>query len=329
MNLDNETMNHLIRRGIARPTFSASPNTSIWFDETGAVKPGKEKMPLVDALELLIETGIALHPDSVHPPHLVGIQLQTEVFSKVILSLARGAPIQPKLEDDPKDVERQIDAEISNARDAHKVAVKVLADLVDIEKIREKKGNKFKSKDEYTMDRFVSALKASPHPEFTKTLLSVSGPDRVQWTGPKGPLPALVLPMRPALMAERAVEVDAKVLFVRDKQSVAYVEIVSPANEYSKAVLCHHNSEVELKFDLSSTQRDDLVLLQYLGQSVRLKASAMCAVHNKFGKKTVLTLKKIAVSREKMNELHATVHQLRLPFDSETNEERPQPESPT
>jgi hypothetical protein len=262
MNLDNETVNHLIRRGFAKPTFSALPKMSSWFDESGAIKPGLDKLPLVTGMELLIETAISLHPDAVHPPHLVGIQISTETLSKVILTLVRGTPLQPELDDDPKATKRQIDKEISDAIGAHKVAAKVLSELDDVEKIRATKKEKFTFADEYTMDKFVTALKSSPHPEFTKTLLSTSGPDAIQWTGPKRTLPILETPMKQALMAGKTVLVDAKILYVKEKQGVAFIEIDSPANDYSKTVLCHYNAEVELKFDLTSTEGDDLLLLQ-------------------------------------------------------------------
>ena len=320
MNLDNETVNPLIRRGFSKTTFSALPKTSSWFDESGAIKPGLDKVPLVTAMELLIETAISLYPDAVHPPHLVGIQISTATLSKVILTLARGMPIQDDLDDDPKATDRQIAKEVSDAIGAHKVAAKVLSTVDDVEKIRATKKEKFTFTDEYTMDKFVTALKSSPHPEFTKTLLSASGPDAIQWTGPKGALPILKTPMKQALMAAKTISIDAKVLFVRDKQGVAYVEIDNLVDEYSKGVLSHYHSEVELRFDLNGTERDDLLLLQFRGDTVRMNVSATCAIHQKFCKKTVLTLKKILIPHKQMNQLHATVRQFPLPFGSDKDD---------
>jgi len=320
MNLDNETVNHLIRRGFAKPTFSALPKMSSWFDESGAIKPGLDKVPLVTAMELLIEAAISLYPDAVHPPHLVGIQLSTATLSNVIVTLARGMPLQVDLDDDPKATDREIAKEVSDAIGAHKVAAKVLSAVDDVEKIRAKKKEKFTFSDEYTMDKFVTALKSSPHPDFTKTLLSMSGPDAIQWTGPKGTLPILQTPMKQALMAAKTVSVDAKIICVKEKQGVALIEIDKLANEYSKSVLCHYNSEVELKFDLAGTERDDLLLLQFRGDKVPMNVSATCAIHQKFCKKTVLTLKKILISRREMNELHDTVRQFPLPFGADKND---------
>ena len=100
-------------------------------------------------------------------------------------------------------------------------------------------GNAAKSHAKFrlSMDEYVDMVAASPSPDFTKLLLADAGPDQVRWISPAGPLAPLDQTMVSSLLAKKFVEVEARVLNVRDKQGTAVVEIDSCRNDYSTAVL--------------------------------------------------------------------------------------------
>jgi hypothetical protein len=317
MILDNEVIVHLIRSGKGRKTFSKSTNLANYVDADNHVLPNRQRMPLLDALVCVIDTGISLYPDQIHPGEFVGIEVATDVVRDLILSLVRTQPIQADIDDDPdsKGFERQVDKEVKDAHAANKVADSILKKLASTEKLKEKQGEKFDSKKDFSMDDYVKAVATSPSPDFTKLLLSDAGPDRTKWISPSGPLSPLTYPMTPALTAKHAVDIVVRVLYVREKHGVAMVEIASKTNDYSQQMLCHHNAEVELRFDPAQIERDDLVLMQYLKKDIPLRVAAICATHSKVSRKTVLTLNKLLVSRTALNELHVRFRQLDLPLE--------------
>ncbi len=316
MILDNELVNHIIRQGKSRKTFSKALDLRHFLDEEGNVASGRESMPLLDALDCLIKAGIDLHPEKIHPANLVGLEVSTAVIRDAVITLSRIEPMQGDLLDPPKKpFEKQVDGEIQDAIGAHKVAEKLLKKLALLERRRDEGADVINPQSDMTMDTYVQLVNASPNPDFTKTLLSESGPGGTQWFSPKGPLPALETVMVAALTASKSVEVDVKVLYVREKLGFAMLEVVGYKNEYSQSMLCHHNAEVELRFDPEQIERDDLILMQYRRGTVPLRAAAHCATYPKAAKKTVLTLIKLLVSREEMNKQHAAVHQFNLPFE--------------
>jgi hypothetical protein len=320
MILNNDVVNHLIRQGKSRRTFSGSLDLTHYLDQHGQVMPDRQRMPLLDALDSLISAAQALHPDDVHPQNLVGIELPTDIVKSVVVSLCRVEPMQGDLLDPaPKSFQRQVDEEVKDAIGAHKSAETILKKIPVQDDQGYEAGNRTRPKDLLSMDTYVQLVNASPNPEFTKTLLADAGPDGTQWFSPHGVLAALKTPMAAALVASKTVEVEVNVLYVREKLGLAMVEIVGYKNAYSESMLCHHNAEVELKFDSDQIERDDLVLIQYRKDTVVIRANAMCGTHRKTAKKTVLTLAKLLVSREEMNKLHAAAHQLRLPFSDEGN----------
>lgn len=316
MILNNDIVNHLIRQGKSRRTFSAALDLSNYLDQSGQVLPERQRMPLLDALHSLISAALGLHPDDIHPSNLVGIELPTDVVNSVVVSLCRVEPLQRDLLDlAPKPFERQVDDEVKDAIGAHKSAENILKRIPIQVDHEYETGNRTRPKDLLSMDTYVKLVNASPNPEFTKTLLADAGPEGTQWFSPNGVLAPLKTTMTAALVASRPVEVEIKVLYVREKLGLAMVEIVDYKNDYSRSMLCHHNAEVELKFDSDQIERDDLVLIQYRKDTVVVRATAMCGTHRKAAKKTVLTLAKLLVSREEMNKLHAAAHQLGLPFE--------------
>jgi hypothetical protein len=317
MILDNEVISYLIRNSKGRKTFSKSVSLPGYLDEENNVITERQRMPLVDALVCLVDTGIGLYPDHVHPNDLVGIDVATEVVRDLVFSLVRVPPVQADIEDAPGSdgFEKKVDREVKDAHAANKVADGILKKLALTEKLKEMQGNKFDPKDDFFMDDYVKAVATSPSPEFTKLLLSDAGPGRTKWISPKGTLSPLTRPMTPALTAKHAVDIVVRVLYVREKLGFAMVEISTKVNEYSKKVLCHHNAEVELRFDPVRIERDDLVLMQYLKKDIPLRAAAICATHSKFSRKTVLTLNKLLVSRTALNELHVSFQQLAMPLE--------------
>lgn len=114
------------------------------------------------------------------------------------------------------------------------------------------------------------------------------------------------------MTASKSVEVNVKVLYVREKLGCAMLEIVRYKNEYSKSMLRYHNAEVELRSDTEQIERDDSILMQYRRGTVPLRSAALCATHPKASKKTVLTLMKLLVSREEMNKQRAAARQFNL-----------------
>jgi hypothetical protein len=310
MILDNDTVNNMIRKGDGHKTISTVLQLSSYLDENGKVILDRVNMPLYDALNALVIAGMALHPDQVHPNHLVGVSTSTEAVKALVVSLMRVPP-------DPKPMEKQVDEEFENAVGAHKTAEKILNKLADESKRKDQTGSKGGTKEALTMDTYAKFVEESPNPGLTKTLLAEAGPDCTHWFTGVGPLPALGTPMVPALTASKSVEVLVKVLYVREKLGVAMVEIVDYRNDYSRRMLCHHNSEVELRFDIEQIERDDLVLIQYRKVAVPLRATAICATHPKAAKKTVLTLSKLLISREEMNKLHTAAKQIGLPFEDD------------
>lgn len=318
MILDNDTVNYMIRKGDGHKTISTSLPLSSYLDEDGDVAPDRANMPLHDALNALVTAGLALHPDKVHPPHLVGISVSTASVRALVLSLTRVPPIQGSLlEPDSKPIEKQVGDEVDIAVGAHKTAEKILNKLSEVTRRTDETGAKVGANEAMTMDTYAKLVQESPSPELTKQLLSAAGPDGTHWFTGSGQLPALRTPMVAALTAAKSVEILVRVLYVREKLGVAMVEIVNYRNEYSRTMLCHHNSEVEIRFDTEQVERDDLVLIQYRKEVVPLRATAICATYPKAAKKTVLTLSKLLVSRIDMNKLHAAAHQLGLPFESE------------
>jgi hypothetical protein len=316
MILDNELVNHLIRQAKSRKTFSKALDLRHFLDEDGSVATGRGSMPLLDALDCLIKAGIDLHPDRIHPANLVGIEVSTAVVKDAIITLSRVEQIQGDLLDPPqKPFEKQVDSEIQDAIGAHRVAEKLLKKVALLEQRKGDGADARNAQIDMTMDAYVQIVNASPNPGFTKTLLSEAGPGGTQWFSPKGPMPALETVMVPALTASKSVEVEVKVLYVREKLGFAMLEIVGYKNEYSRSMLCHHNAEVELRFDPEQIERDDLILLQYRRDTVSLRAAALCATYPKASKKTVLTLSKLLVSRVEMNKQHAVVHQFDLLFE--------------
>jgi len=320
MILDNETVNHLIRLGKSRKTFSKLASFNYCLDEIGNVPSERNSMPLLDAFECLIEAGLSLHPDKVHPGNLVGLEISCSLVKDAVVSLCRVEKMQMDFIDSPlKSFKKQVDDEIKDAIGAHGAAEKVLKKLASQEKRRDANGDRFDSKSALTMDAYVEMVESSPSPEFTKLLLSEAGPGCTQWFSPNGPLSALDGSMVASLTATKSVEVEVKVLYVREKLEFAMVEIVDYKNDYSRRMLCHHNSEVELRFDPEQIERDDLVLCQYLKGTVPLRATALCATFPKASKKTVLTLDKLLLSRTALNNLHSVVHQKDLPFEDDTD----------
>lgn len=317
MILDNELVNHIIRQAKSRKTFSKALDLRYFLDEEGNVATGRGSMPLLDALDCLIKTGIDLHPDRIHPANLVGIEVSTAVVRDAVITLSRVEPMQGDLLDPPKKpFEKQVDGEIQDAIGAHRVAEKILKKLALLERQKNEGADEISQQSDMTMDTYIQLINASPSPDFTKTLLSEAGPSGTQWFSPKGPMPALETVMVAALTASKSVEVEVKVLYVREKLGFAMLEIVRYKNEYSRSMLCHHNAEVELRFDPEQIERDDLILMQYRRDTVTLRAAALCATYPKASKKTVLTLTKLLVSREEMNKQHAAVHQFDLPFEN-------------
>lgn len=316
MNLDNEAVNHMIRNGKSIKTFSVAVKLSAYLDENGNVLAARQCMPLLDALYSLVTAGLELQPDEIHPPSLVGIEVSTAVVKSIIATLVRVEPIQDDLLDPPQEpIERKVEGEVKVAIGAHAAAEKILGKLEAQEKMRDATGTRISTNDIMTMDAYVKLVNESPSPNFTKTLLAEAGPDGTHWFTERGKLSALRTPMVASLTASKPVEVEVKVLYVREKLGFAMVEIVGYKNDYSRAMLCHHNSEVELRFDTEQIERDDLVLIQYRKDAVPLKATALCGTHAKASKKTVLTLSKLHISRDEMNKLHAAAHQLGLPFE--------------
>lgn len=312
MILDNETVNKVIRSQLAPATFSRQVQYGPLLDENGNVFPGREDLPLVDALNLLVQAGIALHPELVHPVALAGIKVSAESLRNLLVSLVRVEPAQPSLFVTPQQLKKDISAEIKNAVGAHTAAKKILGYIASKEELREKLGERFRSTDVPSMDDFEKMLAASPNPELTKALLIDAGPECPAWMSPGGPLPPLDRPIIPTLVAMKPLDISVKVLYVRDKQDVAIVEITRFESSYSQRMLSNVASEVELKF-LNPSARDDLVLFQYCQWDLPIRVSATCATHPKFAKKTALTLKKVLLSREKLDAMHGTLHQLELP----------------
>lgn len=313
MFLNSEVVNHFLRSDRGVRTFSSAVGLGALAGKLDADGNTPTRLSIGDGLACIVSAAMALHPDLVHPSQLVGIDMSADTVKNLILSLVRVQQPQSDLLDEPEHDARLLGKEVKDALSAHRVAQQILDRLAKAGEAVER-GRK---PVDLTMDEFVKLLGSSLNPELTSALILDAGPDHARWISPDGPLPPLSQPMLHVLPAKKPIEIDARVLYVRDKQGTAVIEIESARNEYSSAMLRHFASEVEVQFDNSRVERDDLVLMQYLKCIVPLQASAMCAVHSRFSKKTTLNLRKILVARGEMDQLHAKFRQLHLPIEDD------------
>ena len=85
-------------------------------------------------------------------------------------------------------------------------------------------------------------------------------------------------------------------------------------------------SDLPLRFDPDTDQRDDLLAAQYGRVALPIVASAACAVSSHFGRSAHLTLIRVAAGRPALDKLHAQAAQLELDLgqpDAETEQDEP------
>jgi hypothetical protein len=295
--INNERVNQLIRLGESDATFSLRPRIEDIVDEHGRLKQIGTRVPLLDAIRALIARAKNLFPGLVHASADSGFSVDKVSWEAVIISLERVAPAQGDLVDPTPEC---VDSEIRNARGAYDVAVKILG---------------ASAKEDFSMDRFVELRDESPHRELTDQMLFQAGDENVGWITGDGKLPPLKQAMPPTLCPTRDLEVCGRIYDVDERNGIAVLEISDYRDAYAESMLVHHTAQIPLSFDKNSTERDDLLVIQYHQKSVWLRASATCAVSARHARKTSLALSRILMRRSALDQWHVTARQIPLSFD--------------
>lgn len=302
MIINNELVNQLVRSGDSRATFSLQPSWSDIAKEQGRYLQAGDRIPFLDAILGLIAAAERLHVDLVHPLSLSGLSVSKSVWENVVVSLERITPAQKDLVDPAPKV---IDSEVKAAKKSHSVAVRAL--------------EHWRNDPSMTMDTCLALINSSPNKQLTKDLLLDGHEGHTGWISSGGKLPPLDAEFPATLPSSKHLEVEVRVLDVNELAGIAAVEISEYRDARTRGLLEHHLSRVELRFNKTNIERDDLILFQYLKKSAWIRVMASCATHARHAKKTSLTLAGFVVNRTALDQWHVAARQLPMPFFEDAN----------
>lgn len=305
MIIDNELLNQLIRKGDGYKTFSACPRIDAIVDADGSLHNDSNSVPLLDAIRALIYAAQSLRPSQIHPVNLASVTLERDALEALIITIIRQIPIQDDIfSPTPSDPKVLVDLEVGVAKNAYDVAAGILKDVA----------THTVNKTVFLFDDYHKTLSTSALASLTQDLLADARPNHPAWVTSGESLPALTTVMPEALPAKDNVTINCKITDLNSKSGIAKIEIIKCVDSYSENALSHRLSDVELYFDTQTIELDDLRLIYYRDQPIEISASAFCATHKKYARKTVLRLQEIKLNRTSMDGMHKAARQLKFDF---------------
>ncbi len=290
-----ELFNQLVRNGEGSVVLSTWPKIDDLLDPKAARFLQKsDRVPLVDAVRALAVAGRRVTANRIGRADECVVAVDRSLLQQLMVSA-----VYVRNEDrlDWEKFEKDPNKDWNIVLEAYDAAIKLATTYEKNRKL--------------TAEQYQDALSKSPDPEGTRRFLADVDPRDPRLIGPKGPLTEMPIKFPATLPAGRTVELKVVVGEVRDRESIARVEIVDALDFYSGNVLVEQRGlPITLEFDREAHHREDLLIAQYLQTPFTIRATAECATDRRFAKQASLKLLEIVEQRTAIDKFHCAALQL-------------------